>query len=190
MSLDFQGKDRMIERIDGAIYGDCAFETTTCLRHALVECIANPDIHLPDCVFEVIPGHYARREVYTHPTRGYSVIAMTWGPGQGTPIHDHDGMWCVEGVWSGCIEVVSYELKEQRDDRCRFEQAGCIVAGCGSAGSLIPPHEYHTITNADPEKLAVSVHIYQHAMESCNLFLDDGDGWYRREARHLDLDAA
>ncbi len=26
---------------------------------------------------------------------------MTWGPGQGTPLHDHAGIWCVEGVVEG-----------------------------------------------------------------------------------------
>jgi predicted metal-dependent enzyme (double-stranded beta helix superfamily) len=190
MSLEFQGKDRMLERIDRAIYGDCSFETTTCLRRALVECIADPAIRLPDCVFEVIPGHYARREVFTHPSKGYSMIAMTWGPGQGTPIHDHDGMWCVEGVWSGSIEVVSYRLLERQDELFQFEETGCIVAGHGSAGSLIPPHEYHTIANPSSEKTAVSVHIYQHAMETCNLFAQTRPGWYRREARQLVLDAA
>ncbi|KAA9130558.1 cysteine dioxygenase [Marinihelvus fidelis] len=191
MSLEFQGKDRMIERVDRAIYGECAYETTTCLRRALVECIADPGIRLPDSLFEIIPGHYARREVFTHPTRGYSMIAMTWGPGQGTPIHDHDGMWCVEGVWAGCIEVVSYQLLEQADDRYRFEEMGSIVAGCGSAGSLIPPHEYHTIQNTDPEKPAVSIHIYKHAMETCNMFMRDGDSdWYRKVPKTLELDAA
>lgn len=190
MSLEFEGKDRMIQRIDNAINGDCPYEITTCLRRALVECIADPGIRLPDCVFEAIPGHYARREVYTHPSRGFSVIAMTWGPGQGTPIHDHDGMWCVEGVWSGCIEVVSYQLVDQRADLYRFEDVGTIVAGCGSAGSLIPPHEYHTITNTDAEKTAVSVHIYKNAMETCNLFEEQENGWYRRHAKALELDAA
>ena len=190
MSLEFEGKERLIQRIDNAIDGDCPFEITTCLRRALVECIADPGIRLPDEVFEVVPGHYARREVFTHPTKGYSMIAMTWGPGQGTPIHDHDGMWCVEGVWSGCIEVVSYQLTDERGGRYRFEDVGTIMAGCGSAGSLIPPHEYHTITNNDPLKTAVSVHIYKHAMETCNLFHEDEDGWYRKEAKELELDAA
>lgn len=190
MSLDFAGKERLVSRIDSAISGDCSFEITTCLRKALCECIADPEIRLPDEVFKVIPGHYARREVFTHPTRGYSMIAMTWGPGQGTPIHDHSGMWCVEGVWSGCIEVVSYQLGEQRDDRFRFIEAGSIIAGCGSAGSLIPPHEYHTIANNDPVKAAVTVHIYSGAMSCCNMFIDEGDGWYRRQAKQLHLDAA
>ncbi len=190
MSLEFEGKDRLIQRIDAAIEGDCPFDITTGLRRALVECIADPGIRLPDEVFQAMPDHYARREVYTHPTRGYSMIAMTWGPGQGTPIHDHSGLWCVEGVWSGCIEVVSYQLTGEQDGRYRFEDVGRVVAGCGSAGSLIPPHEYHTIANPDPAKTAVSVHIYERALESCNLFREEPDGWYRKEPSELGLDAA
>ena len=45
---------------------------------------------------------------------GYSVVAMTWGPGQGTPLHDHSGLWCVEGVWHGELEITQYELLESR----------------------------------------------------------------------------
>lgn len=188
--LDFKGKDILIERLDKAIRGDCAFEITTCLRKALVESIADKSIQLPDPVYRYIPDHYARRELYRCPKKGYSVIAMTWGPGQGTRIHDHSGMWCVEGVWAGCIEVVSYEPVERKGDRVRFENVGSIVAGCGSAGSLIPPHEYHTIRNIDPTDSAVSVHIYSGAMKQCNMYHDEGDGWYRREVKQLQLDAA
>ena len=190
MTYLFQGRDRLIERIDDAIRGDCPFEITTCLRKALVEAIADDEIKLPDEVYQYIPDHYARRELFRHPRRGYSVIAMTWGPGQGTPIHDHSGMWCVEGVWAGCIEVVSYEPGEVEGDRYQFEQMGSIVAGCGSAGSLIPPHEYHTIRNIDPTDSAVSVHIYSGAMTQCNMYYEEKDGWYRRECKQLQLDAA
>lgn len=189
-TLDFEGKDRLIKRIDEAVSGDCPFEITTCLRKALVESIADKAIRLPDSVYEYIPDHYARRELYRCPKKGFSVIAMTWGPGQGTPIHDHSGMWCVEGVWAGCIEVVSYEPVERDGDRVRFDNVGSIVAGCGSAGSLIPPHEFHTIRNIDATNAAVSVHIYSGAMTECNMYIDDEDGWHRCECKQLQLDAA
>ena len=190
MSLDFKGKDRFLERIQGAVNGDCPFEITTCLRTALCECIADEAIRLPDEVYEPIADHYARRELHLCPEKGFSVIAMTWAPGQGTPIHDHAGMWCVEGVWSGCIEVVSYEPLERQGDRVRFEQVGSIVAGCGSAGSLIPPHEYHTIRNPSETKPAVSVHIYAGPMTECSLYEERGDGWCQRVIKSLELDAA
>jgi len=188
--LDFQGKERLIECVDRAVEGDGPHQITSSLRAVLVECIGDDAIQLPDAVYRYIPDHYARRELYRSPDKGYSVIAMTWGPGQGTPIHDHCGMWCVEGVWAGCIEVVSYEPIEQKGERYRFENMGSIVAGCGSAGSLIPPHEFHTIRNIDPTDSAVSVHIYSGAMVRCNMFQPCGDGWHERESKQLQLDAA
>jgi len=113
---------------------------------------------------------------------------MTWGPGQGTPIHDHEGMWCVEGVWAGTLEITPYELMEQRDGRYRFEPRGTMNAGPGSAGSLIPPHEYHTILNPSEDATAVSLHIYRGAMTACSVFQPTSDGWYARDRRQLSLD--
>ncbi len=188
MGLNFAGKDILIDRINRAVGNDCPYEITTCLRKALCDCIGDSDIRLPDVVFQPISDRYARREIHSDPERGYCVIAMTWGPGQGTPIHDHSGMWCVEGVWSGCIEVVQYQLLDQEGDRFRFEQVGSIMAGCGSAGSLIPPHEYHTICNADQDKPAVSLHIYSGPMTSCNIFEQRDSDWHIRVARRLSLD--
>lgn len=190
MSLEFPGKDLLLARVDSAFGDECPSEITTCLRKALCDSIADQRIRLPDAVFEALPDHYARREVHCDPVHGYSMIAMTWGPGQGTPIHDHAGMWCVEGVWSGCIEVVSYELLEQNGDRFKFEEASSIMAGCGSAGSLIPPHEYHTIRNVSADKPAVSLHIYSGEMTCCNVFERETDVWHRRRQRDLQLDAA
>ena len=190
MTLEFKGKEKLIRRIDDAISGDCPHEITACLRDALCKSISDPDIELPELVYEPIADHYARREIYHDPQGRYCVIAMTWDSGQGTPIHDHGGLWCVEGVWSGCIEVVSFEPTEQQGDRYRFEKMGSITAGCGSAGSLIPPHEYHTIRNPDPERPAVSVHIYGGMMVECCLYEPTGDGWCRKEVKQLELDAA
>ena len=51
----------------------------------------------------------------------YTAVVMTWGPGQKTPLHDHAGMWCVECVVEGELEVVQFDLMEQADGRCRFD---------------------------------------------------------------------
>ena len=115
---------------------------------------------------------------------------MTWGPGQGTKIHDHSGMWCVEGVWRGRLEITQYELAERDDVRYRFVPAGTIEAGTGSAGSLIPPHEYHTITNASGDKIAISLHIYKAPMECCSKFQPQSGEWFLRTDSALRTDNA
>ncbi|MET0506098.1 MAG: cysteine dioxygenase family protein, partial [Luteibacter sp.] len=161
---------------------------TAALRNTLCRMIRDRDVKLPDCVHEPIQDHYARREIYRSDEHGYSIIAMTWGPGQGTQIHDHDGMWCVEGVWNGALEIVQYELLDHDAQRYHFRPVGSIQAGPGSAGSLIPPHEYHTIRNPSDDAVAVSLHIYSGRMTQCAVFNPEGDDWYQRTERKLGLD--
>ena len=189
LSLDFPGARQLIAAIDAAVKLPDETATTEALRHALCRMIRQDDVRLPDCVFERADDHYARRELYRSEEHGYSVVAMTWGPGQGTPIHDHAGHWCVEGVWQGLLEITPYELVETREGRYRFEPRGTMAAGTGSAGSLIPPHEYHTILNASPDATAVSLHIYERPLENCLKFYPSGSGWYHCDSCQLALDS-
>lgn len=186
--LDFPGRAHLIESIDAAVaLGDHA-AVAQALRSSLCRMMRENTVALPDCVLDPVEGHYARRELYVSPQHGYVVIAMTWGPGQGTPIHDHSGLWCVEGVWHGQLEITQYDLSEQRGDRYRFTDVGTLIAGTGSAGSLIPPHEYHAIQNPSDDATAVSVHIYQRPLDACCKFQRADGNWYTRDECQLALD--
>ena len=167
--VPFPGRDKFVAAIDAAVSQGDEHAVTSALRTLLCASIRDPEVRLPDCVHTPIADHYARREIYRSARHGYSVVAMTWGPGQGTPIHDHSGLWCVEGVWDGQLEITQYELLERDGERFRFRGTGGMQAGPGSAGSLIPPHEYHTIANPSTQEVAVSVHIYKAAMECCRV---------------------
>ena len=186
--FDFPGHDKLVAAIDAAVTAGDEHAVTAALRNALCRMIRDRDVELPACVHDPIQDHYARRELYRSPQHGYSVVAMTWGPGQGTPIHDHCGLWCVEGVWHGQLEIVQYDLVEQQDGRFHFEPVGSIQAGPGSAGSLIPPHEYHTIRNPSDDGAAVSVHIYAKPLTCCSMFEPLGAGWHQRATKQLSLD--
>src|SRR5690348_7293407 len=106
LTLDFPGSRTLIDAIDAAVAKPTTHELTDSLRQSLCRLIREQAVRLPECVFEANPEHYARRELYRSEDHGYCVVAMTWGPGQGTPIHDHDGMWCVEGVWNGAPHAI------------------------------------------------------------------------------------
>ena len=71
-----------------------------------------------------------------------------------------------------------------------YKRQGTIRAGCASAGSLIPPYEYHAIRNPSEDAVAVSLHIYQGAMTCCGVFVEAQPGWHRRVDRQLVLDEA
>ena len=70
------------------------------------------------------------------------------------------------------------------------EEGAILIAGTGSAGSLIPPHEYHTIRNASDTHVAVSLHIYERAMTCCGIFQPAADGWHQYVSKQLKLDEA
>lgn len=189
LTTEFPGCQKLIDAIDEAVAKNSTPAITDRLRDSLCKLIRSKEIILPECVFETAENRYARRELYHSDDHGYCVVAMTWGPGQGTPIHDHCGMWCVEGVWSGALEVVQYERLADKGDLCQFQPVGSIQAGPGSAGSLIPPHEYHTIRNPSDDTVAVSLHIYSGNMTHCAVFQPKGqDHGYERSDRKLSLD--
>ncbi len=188
LNTQFPGSANLIQTLDDAVACGSLPAITDKLRTSLCRMMRSGEIRLPECVFEARPDHYARRELYRSEQFGYAVVAMTWGPGQGTPIHDHSGMWCVEGVWHGELEICQYEKMEQAQDRYRFRPVGTIQAGTGSAGSLIPPHEYHAICNPSDSEVCVSLHIYSGPMTECAVFKPLEDDWYERDQRQLSLD--
>jgi len=190
MNLEFTGKSIMVEKISAAVRGDCPKAITACLRDALCELMQDDRVQLPACVFDYDTDHYSRRLIHQDEALGFTIMAMTWGPGQSTPVHDHAGMWCVEAVWHDEIEVVQYELIEREQDRFHLEPRTTMRTGVGSAGSLIPPHEYHTIANPDANKPAVTIHIYAGEMDQCCVFEPVSSDWYQRQSRKLSLDTA
>ena len=113
---------------------------------------------------------------------------MTWGPGQRTPLHDHAGIWCVEGVVEGRMDVTQFDLVEESGGDAkagyRFEAKGCVHAAVGSAGCLIPPFEYHVLANA-LEEPSITLHVYGGEMTTCHVFEPAGGGRYLRRERAL-----
>ncbi len=135
------------------------------------------------------PEKYARRLLHRDPAGRYSVVIMVWGVGQGTFLHDHAGEWCVECVYRGKISVTSYDLiGSESAALVQFKEEKTIMAGTGEAGALIPPFEYHTIANALPSEPTVTVHVYGHELEWCNIFIP-GEGGWTKERRELSYTA-
>lgn len=128
---------------------------------------------------------YARHLIHCCEQTGCCVVSMVWGPGQGTPVHDHCNTWCVEGCVTGELQITNYELMEELgQDRYRFEQRECINVGPGAVGALIPPFEHHTIRNPFDNN-AITVHVYGKELCNCARFLEEGAGVYRKESSPL-----
>jgi predicted metal-dependent enzyme (double-stranded beta helix superfamily) len=142
-------------------------------------------LSLPASFHVSLPDTYARRLLHRDPDGRYTVVVMTWGPGQKTALHDHAGIWCVECVVDGEMEITQYDLESGEGDTFRFTEQKRVSAGRGSAGCLIPPFEYHTLANASAVKSSITLHVYGGEMDHCHVFEPAGDGSYRRVTRAL-----
>jgi len=164
--------------------------TTGCclaVKEALEKVVLSGKDFIDDHYLTPNPSRYARRLLHKDPQGRYAAMVMVWDINQGTALHDHAGLWCVECVYRGKIKVVSYSLDAQDGERYRFTPERTVFAGPGEAGALIPPFDYHTMENA-LDVPAVTLHVYGGEMNWCNAFIPVTDG-YQLERRQLSYTA-
>lgn len=178
------GLNALLARIDAAVQLRDADAITQRIKQELQDAIRARSVTLPERFHRVRPEGYARRLLHRNDVLGYTAVVMTWGPGQRTPLHDHAGIWCVEGVLSGQMDVTQFDLVEESNEAYRFEARGCVHASVGSAGCLIPPFEYHILANA-LETPSITLHVYGGEMTTCHVFEPAANGRYVRRERPL-----
>lgn len=146
------------------------------LRDVLASCGA-----LPPLLLQADGAGYVRRELYRSPEFGYQVLALTWAPGQGSPVHDHADTWGVEAVLRGRLQVTDYRAKHRNDALAELRAGEHHTLLDGSVIGLLPPHDLHACTNPSADEVAVSLHIYGTALDGAKRFVHvDGDT-YRPE---------
>jgi predicted metal-dependent enzyme (double-stranded beta helix superfamily) len=176
-------------RLDEAVQADDVATIAQQVKAVLQDALRCNSLTLPGQFRVSMPDTYARRLLHRDPNGRYTVVVMTWGPGQKTALHDHAGIWCVECVVDGQMEVTQYELVSDSDGEYRFVEQTRVAATRGSAGCLIPPFEYHTLGNASLEQISITMHVYGGEMDHCHVFEPAPDGTYRRLTRALSYHA-
>jgi predicted metal-dependent enzyme (double-stranded beta helix superfamily) len=177
--------DELIRRLDRAVATDDVDDLCRNVKGVLAEVVSSGGQFVDPAYLKPAPDKYARRLMHRDPDGRYSVVVMVWGPGQGTPLHDHAGVWCVECVYRGRIRVTSFDLESDAEvEPLRFTPEAVVFAGVGEAGHLIPPFEYHMIENAETTP-SVTLHVYGGELTWCNAFHPLEGGGYRRERRTL-----
>jgi predicted metal-dependent enzyme (double-stranded beta helix superfamily) len=101
-------------------------------------------------------SNYRQYLLYADPLDRFSIVSFVWGPGQGTPIHDHR-VWGLVGILRGEEVSVSYERQEVGSLRAgpplRLEK-GTVVAVSPRLGDI------HAISNGLPDQSSISIHVY------------------------------
>jgi predicted metal-dependent enzyme (double-stranded beta helix superfamily) len=178
--------NELIERLSAAVLEPTPDRITSRVKADLEDLLGRGALDLPARLKTPRPDCYARRLLYQDPDNRFAAVVMTWGPGQGTPVHDHGGLWCVEGVVEGEMQVTQYDVQPSGDEAFEVNPAGPpIYAGVGSAGRLIPPTDYHVLSNALPGGVSVTLHVYGGDLTGCRIFTRAADGRYLVSTRAL-----
>ncbi len=134
------------------------------------------------------PGNetYARRLVHRDPQHRFVVVAMTWGPGQQTPVHDH-GTWGIIGMLQGDIAAWVYQRRDDgsQEGYAELEEHGYIESGPGAILPVVlpPDDEIHRLQNPGDE-IAIGLHIYGKDIARCRSFDLTTNRWTWRSLRY------
>ena len=141
---------------------------------------------LPPDLLRSLPDGYARRELYRSPEFGYQVLAITWGPGQGSSVHDHGATWGVEAILRGQLDVLDYRVRKRHRALSELHPADQHPLVDGQVIGLLPPHDLHSCRNSSTRETAVSLHIYGKPLDDVKRYVHvDGD-LYRPERVRLE----
>lgn len=184
MAMKTLGTDAATESLIAPIARAVRDDRVTSLAGVLSR-LSEQDAFTPELFLPPRPDHYGRKLIWRDPDRQFVVVAMTWAPGQGSPLHDHAGLWGAEIVVDGTMNETMFALTGRGEDgRYRFERGAHRISGRGTVGVLIPPLEYHDFGNGG-SAVAHTVHVYGGDLTTSQAFTDDGDGWWT--ARRVDL---
>lgn len=133
-------------------------ETTVLAKlHAPFANLISRDDWLPEAFTRSDPTYYQQYLLHCDPLQRFSIVSVVWGPGQGTPIHNHT-VWGMVGVVRGAELSTHYaspepgkpmvELGEDRLDPGKIE--------------IVSPElgDIHRVRNVYDDQTSISIHIY------------------------------
>lgn len=173
--------DRVLALVDGHLAGRHGTLDPQPLAGALAEAAywsAAP--HARDVAGQATP--YRRIPLAGHPARGYEALLILWPPGHATPIHDHAGLWGLELVLDGVLEVEAFSLALQPVPRLAARD--CTVLGIGDHAAFSGADYAHRCRNLSAQQPALSLHIYGGALDAYRSFhRQDAGDWVSVEHR-------
>jgi predicted metal-dependent enzyme (double-stranded beta helix superfamily) len=141
---------------------------------------------LPPPLLQADTREYTRRELYRSPAFGYRVLAITWGPGQASAIHDHADTWGVEAVLRGELEVVDFRSLRQYEALSELVPSGQHRLGAGEVIGLLPPHDLHACRNVATRDVAVTLHVYGRDLGEVRRYVHVEGRLYRQDRMRLE----
>ncbi len=122
----------------------------------LARLVAHDD-WLPEAFAQPHPDRYQQYLLHCDSRERFSVVSFVWGPGQGTPIHDHR-VWGLIGMLRGREQAERYDHAPdgglRKRDQIDTLNQGEVEAVSPRVGDI------HRVWNAVPDRPSISIHVY------------------------------
>ena len=126
------------------------------LEAALAELVSHDDWLPPACA-QPHPQYYQQYLLHCDPLERFCVVSFVWGPGQSTPVHDHE-VWGYVGMLRGAEIDQRYARLPDGRIAPRGEPA---TLRPGQVARLSPQEgDIHRVSNAHADRVSISVHMY------------------------------
>lgn len=166
---------RVLALIDTCIDRNGHVDTATICQR-LAEAVRWRDCpRAPQLASDAASASYRRIALNDGRPRGYEALVIAWPPGHVTPIHDHDGLWGLELVLDGVLQVDSFHLSE--DPSIALNAEDTIVAGVGDHVLFTDTSYAHQCRNFSRHSMALSLHVYGGELNSYRSFHHDLGQW-------------
>jgi len=125
--------------------------------HALLGRLVAEDDWLPDAFAEPDENRYRQYLLYCDPLARFSVVSFVWGPGQGTPVHDHT-VWGLVGMLRGAEYSIPYAPVEGAEG---LKPGARRTLAPGQIEIVSPLQgDIHEVANAQKDRPSISIHVY------------------------------
>ena len=123
----------------------------------LLATLVSVDDWLPEAFARPDSARYQQYLLHCDSRERFSVVSFVWGPGQGTPVHDHR-VWGLVGMLRGAERVEDFVLDQ--DGRMRAAGAPRIL-DAGEVDAVGPEvGDIHRVANALADQPSISIHVY------------------------------
>lgn len=119
--------------------------------------LVSRDNWLPEAFARPHRDRYQQYLLHCDSRERFSVVSFVWGPGQGTPIHDHR-VWGLVGMLRGSERA---ERFLRNPDGSLRPHGDAEILRPGDVEAVSPRiGDIHRVSNAEPDSPSISIHVY------------------------------
>jgi len=131
---------------------------------------------------------YRRQLIAAAPDRSYTMLLIAWPAGYVTPLHDHAGLWGIELVLDGALQVEEY-FSDGDAEQPTLQPHRTLMLGSGDAAVFIDPAYVHRCRNLSAHQPALSLHVYGGDLHRYQSFVEVSGSLYHVARQQAMLDA-